>query len=132
VKDTFSNGASKTNESNLHHEGEFNVIVQKNERITADDHFQDVRHVELKIQNDNNEALYSPGDVAVIRPKNLPIEVDAFLEYMNWSDLADEQIIVRPTSEGKLATTVVVPTALANICVIRSSRSIALATSFDV
>jgi sulfite reductase alpha subunit-like flavoprotein len=104
LKDTFSNGASKTDEPVLHHEGEFDVIVQKNERITAEDHFQDVRHIELKIQNDNNVALYAPGDVAVIRPKNLPSEVDAFLEYMNWTELADEQIIVRPTSEGKVIT----------------------------
>ncbi|KAI9286842.1 NADPH-dependent diflavin oxidoreductase 1 [Umbelopsis sp. AD052] len=101
VKDTFSNDVSKTNEPDLHHEGEFDVIVQKNERITAEDHFQDVRHIELKIQHDNNEHFYAPGDVAVIRPKNLPNEVDAFLEYMNWSDLADEQIIVRPTSEDR-------------------------------
>ncbi|KAG2188762.1 hypothetical protein INT44_003901 [Umbelopsis vinacea] len=101
VKDTFSNDVSKTNEPDLHHEGEFDVIVQKNERITAEDHFQDVRHIELKIQHDNNERFYAPGDVAVIRPKNLRNEVDAFLEYMNWSDLADEQIIVRPTSEDR-------------------------------
>ncbi|KAG2186396.1 hypothetical protein INT43_002834 [Umbelopsis isabellina] len=81
------------------HEGTFDAIVTKNERITAADHFQDVRHIELKIQADNNSNLYEPGDVAVIRPKNLPNEVDAFLEYMGWLDLADERLIVHPNSE---------------------------------
>lgn len=103
LKDLPLNGVETINGLNSSmHEGEFDVVVQKNERITAADHFQDVRHIELKIKSDSQHQLYEPGDVAVIRPKNLPDEVDAFLEYMNWSDLADEQISIHATSEGRL------------------------------
>jgi sulfite reductase alpha subunit-like flavoprotein len=129
----MSNATSQMNGSKLQLEGNFDVVVQKNERITSMDHFQDVRHVELKIKNNSKEALYEPGDVAVILPKNLPKEVDAFLEYMKWSDLADEQVIIRPASEGKFTP---LPsskrTALTNACVTRSPCSIALATYDDL
>lgn len=101
LKDSKSNDSIHSNGvEQIRHEGTFDAIVTKIERITAADHFQDVRHIELKIQADNNSNLYEPGDVAVIRPKNLPNEVDAFLEYMGWLDLADERLIVHPNSEG--------------------------------
>ncbi|GAB5591386.1 NAPDH-dependent diflavin reductase [Umbelopsis nana] len=100
--DAPSNGVETSNGiAHSHHEGEFDVVVKKNQRITAADHFQDVRHIELKIESKHREQLYEPGDVAVIRPKNLPNEVDAFLEYMNWSDLADEKIVIHATSEDR-------------------------------
>lgn len=44
---------------------------------------------------------YAPGDIAVITPKNLPEEVDAFLTMMQWSDLADRLIRITPASKGK-------------------------------
>jgi sulfite reductase alpha subunit-like flavoprotein len=101
LKDTTLNGVEHSNGvEQIKHEGTFDAIVTKNERITTADHFQDVRHIELKIQTDNHSNLYEPGDVAVIRPKNLPNEVDAFLEYMGWLDLSEELLIVHPNSEG--------------------------------
>ncbi|CAG8646383.1 26545_t:CDS:10 [Racocetra persica] len=69
----------------------------KNERVTAHDHFQDVRHIELDIGD--TELKYDPGDVAVIRPKNLPEDVDEFIKLMNWSDVADDTFILVPNDE---------------------------------
>ena len=42
---------------------------------------------------------YEPGDIAVFTPQNIPAEVDRFLEYMEWSDLADKLIHIQ-ASEG--------------------------------
>lgn len=48
-----------------------------------------------------SSTRYEPGDVAVIKPKNLAEEVDAFLEQMHWSDIANRPIKIVPASEGK-------------------------------
>lgn len=61
----------------------------KNDRVTAQDHFQDVRFMDLRI----NEALpYGPGAVAVIYPKNFPENVQEFIDLMSWQDVADKPI----------------------------------------
>ena len=44
---------------------------------------------------------YEPGDIAVFTPQNIPTEVDRFLEYMEWSDLADKLIHVQPSDGNK-------------------------------
>jgi sulfite reductase alpha subunit-like flavoprotein len=55
LKDTTLNGVEHSNGvEQIKHEGTFDAIVTKNERITTADHFQDVRHIELKIQTDNH------------------------------------------------------------------------------
>ncbi|KAI8339167.1 hypothetical protein BC941DRAFT_422326 [Chlamydoabsidia padenii] len=79
--------------------GEFDMKVTSNERITAEDHFQDVRHIVLT--NESPAFSYSPGDIAVITPQNLPEDVDAFLEQMHWSDLANKYIEIHPNDEDK-------------------------------
>ncbi|XP_044266839.1 NADPH-dependent diflavin oxidoreductase 1 isoform X1 [Tribolium madens] len=53
---------------------DFTVTVIENERTTHPDHFQDVRLI--KLQTDGQE--YSPGDVVLLRPKNLPWQVETF------------------------------------------------------
>jgi sulfite reductase alpha subunit-like flavoprotein len=53
---------------------DFTVTVIDNYRTTHPDHFQDVRLV--KLQTDSQQ--YCPGDVVVLRPKNLPWQVEAF------------------------------------------------------
>ncbi|KAJ8655971.1 hypothetical protein O0I10_008411 [Lichtheimia ornata] len=78
-------------------EDEFNVVVKSNERITATDHFQDVRHLALECDSEN--MRYAPGDIAVITPKNLPEEVDAFLTMMQWNNLADRLVRITPASK---------------------------------
>ncbi|CAG8570839.1 14662_t:CDS:10 [Cetraspora pellucida] len=77
--------------------GEMYARLVKNERVTAYDHFQDVRHIELAI--DDTEPKYYPGDVAVIRPKNLSEDVNEFINMMNLSDVADDTFILVPNDE---------------------------------
>ncbi|CAG8478919.1 6116_t:CDS:10 [Acaulospora colombiana] len=69
----------------------------KNERVTAHDHFQDVRHIELDV--DDPDMNFNPGDVAVLYPMNLPEDVDEFLELLNLSDTADDTFILVPNDE---------------------------------
>eukprot|EP00057_Strongylocentrotus_purpuratus_P030077 XP_780652.3 PREDICTED: NADPH-dependent diflavin oxidoreductase 1 [Strongylocentrotus purpuratus] len=59
----------------------FHAKMVANERLTAPDHFQDVRLVKLDVQESN--IKYSPGDVLMIQPRNSTSSVDAFLENMN-------------------------------------------------
>ncbi|CAK4741231.1 hypothetical protein LEN26_018235 [Aphanomyces euteiches] len=50
--------------------------MTKNERLTASDWNQDVRHVELDI----GDVAYSPGDIALLYPENVhTTEIDSFL-----------------------------------------------------
>ncbi|CAO3645453.1 unnamed protein product [Mucor fragilis] len=77
--------------------GEFDLTVQKNERITAADHFQDVRHIELTCTNETFK--YEPGDIAVITPQNLVQDVDLFFEQLGWTEHADKLIQFTPFDE---------------------------------
>eukprot|EP01134_Creolimax_fragrantissima_P002250 CFRG2250T1 len=52
--------------------------VLVNARITADDHWQDVRHIVL----DTPSINYRPGDVCVVRPYNPPALVEWFIDYL--------------------------------------------------
>ncbi|KAI9463486.1 riboflavin synthase domain-like protein [Boletus coccyginus] len=65
----------------------WDVIVQCNRRITAEDWFQDVRHFEFVSERDLD---YLPGDVVVIHPIVLASEVDSLLVSMGWANTADE------------------------------------------
>jgi sulfite reductase alpha subunit-like flavoprotein len=60
-----------------------------NDRVTAADHFQDVRLLDLRL--DRNYA-YGPGAVAVVYPKNFPADVDEFIKLMHWNDVADKPV----------------------------------------
>ncbi|KAJ7178852.1 hypothetical protein C8R43DRAFT_472390 [Mycena crocata] len=74
--------------------GLHSATVKSNTRITAGDWYQDVRHLEFEF---DHEIQYSPGDVAVVRPLALPTEVEAFLSYMGWLDIADTQFRIDHT-----------------------------------
>ncbi|KAF5296664.1 hypothetical protein FQR65_LT10204 [Abscondita terminalis] len=58
---------------------EFIVTVKEIERTTCPSHFQDVRLVKLQTQGQH----YVPGDVVVIRPKNLPSHITEFQNLLN-------------------------------------------------
>lgn len=77
--------------------------VVKNERKTASDHFQDVRHVVLE---DNNHNLsYSPGDTIALYPPNDDRSVELLLELQpHWLAIADKPLNIPepPESEGGL------------------------------
>ena len=51
--------------------------VVKNERMTSVNWNQDVRHIEILLQNKN--IIYEAGDIAVIYPENV-FDVDQFLK----------------------------------------------------
>ncbi|GAA5795345.1 hypothetical protein HPULCUR_000701 [Helicostylum pulchrum] len=78
-------------------EGEFDLTVKQNTRITAQDHFQNVRHVELT--SDHPDFKYEPGDIAVMMPQNLVPEVEIFLDQLGWSEHADKLIEITPSNE---------------------------------
>ncbi|CDW72589.1 nadph-dependent diflavin oxidoreductase 1 [Stylonychia lemnae] len=51
--------------------------VIKNTRITAEDHFQDTRHIVL---DNSQQNKYDPGDIVMIQPKNNPKQIQEFIE----------------------------------------------------
>lgn len=57
------------------------VKVIGNERVTPDDHFQDVRL--LKFGNESDELAYKPGDVLMVEPSNTSDSVDEFMRLLN-------------------------------------------------
>lgn len=90
--------------------------VKRNERITASDWYQDVRHLEFEFDEDirlsitipnlvhdraNLAARYSPGDVAVIHPIADSEDVDAFLKLSPWSQHVDDRYEIQHTMTGK-------------------------------
>lgn len=50
--------------------------VQANRRLTSDNHFQDTRHIVLKLPSVVN---YEPGDVVMIQPRNDPELIAEFI-----------------------------------------------------
>ncbi|KAH7888220.1 hypothetical protein F5I97DRAFT_1806465 [Phlebopus sp. FC_14] len=72
----------------------WDVTVQCNRRITAENWFQDVRHFEFLSDRD---LEYRPGDVAVVHPVALDSEVDNFLVTMGWANVADEPFAITHT-----------------------------------
>ncbi|KAF2215481.1 hypothetical protein CERZMDRAFT_35535, partial [Cercospora zeae-maydis SCOH1-5] len=84
--------------------GSYAANIEHNERITPSKHFQDVRLLDLRV---DEQVAYSPGAVAVIYPKNFPEDVQAFIELMNWHDVADvpsSLITSQDLSNNKLST----------------------------
>ncbi|KAK3605906.1 hypothetical protein CHS0354_017812 [Potamilus streckersoni] len=58
----------------------FYARLISNERVTASDHFQDVRLVRLDISGSN--IRYSPGDVVMIQPQNMDDTVQDFISHL--------------------------------------------------
>ena len=85
VKDHF--GPTATPSTNLlpirdsHH-----ALLIANDRVTAPSHFQDVRLVDLRL---NDQISYGPGAIAVVYPKNFPSDVQEFISLMQWQEIAD-------------------------------------------
>ncbi|KAJ8039423.1 NADPH-dependent diflavin oxidoreductase 1 [Holothuria leucospilota] len=55
--------------------------ILSNERVTAPDHFQDVRLIKFDVHGSN--IRYNPGDVVMIQPVNSSESVEAFLQQLN-------------------------------------------------
>ena len=77
--------------------------VLKNERVTAADHFQDTRHIELSLGN--SELAYEPGALLAVFPQQDPRAVAAFCEQAkldaeSWVRLSPEQGMVHGHSSS--------------------------------
>ena len=75
----------------------YQASVKANDRITASDWYQDVRHFEFNFRDD---IQYDPGDVAIIHPVATNDDVDSFLEIVHWLDRADVPYVIRRHVEG--------------------------------
>ncbi|KAG8847963.1 NAPDH-dependent diflavin reductase [Tulasnella sp. 330] len=85
--------------------GHISVTLSQNERITRNDWFQDVRHIELETDHDMH---YEPGDVAVLYPSNDPDDVDWLISRMNWASAADQSFTVTLNNPGAPSTSTVI------------------------
>lgn len=61
----------------------FYARLLSNDRVTSEDHFQDVRLVRLDIHGSN--ISFCPGDVALLAPQNSNETVDEFIKHMQLS-----------------------------------------------
>lgn len=79
---------------------EFVISVKENIRTTSPSHFQDVRLIKFQ----TNGIPYNPGDVLVLRPKNLPFLVEEFKEVLssNGVDISPETKIKLTESTPEL------------------------------
>jgi sulfite reductase alpha subunit-like flavoprotein len=66
--------------------------VVSNERMTAKDHFQDVRH--LVFNTEEADMHYEPGDTVALYPQNNYEEVELLIKHQGWTDIADCRITV--------------------------------------
>lgn len=66
-----------------------------NDRVTPSSHWQDVRHLKLDVEGEHS---YVPGDVLTIYPKNFPVDVNHFLDVMDWTSMADTPLRFVPYS----------------------------------
>jgi sulfite reductase alpha subunit-like flavoprotein len=71
------------------------VTLEMNRRITAPDHWQDVRHLVFR---SHTPANYDPGDVLTVYPKNRADEVDSLINSMHWTGVADKPVQFVSTS----------------------------------
>ncbi|EXJ79799.1 hypothetical protein A1O3_08084 [Capronia epimyces CBS 606.96] len=69
--------------------GSFAAVLEKNERVTPSDHWQDVRFLRLKA---SGKIDYMPGDALAIGPRNMPEDVAFVIDRMNWRDVADTPV----------------------------------------
>lgn len=111
MSSTRANGDSTTTDGNGDHtvpssallplKDSYTAHIEHNDRITAKDHFQDVRLLDLRVEE---EVFYGPGAVAVIYPKNFPEDIDNFIQLMEWEAIADKplELVTTISPSGKI------------------------------
>jgi len=81
--------------------------LRRNDRMTAKDHFQDVRLLEFEHVrpedgvNEDDVMEYDSGDVFCVKPQNSDAQVERFLARMGWSNMKDELVEVKSHSPSK-------------------------------
>lgn len=102
VVDHEKNGASgpidSTSASSDHNHsilgpGTFEATVTRNQRLTPEDHWQDVRLFGFSTL----PIDYHPGDVLTIFPHNASSSVDKLIELMQWQPIADKPVHFAPS-----------------------------------
>lgn len=79
------------------------ACLVKNERVTTVDWWQDVRNIELDIE-DRDMPSYPPGAICSLQPRMSRKEVDDFLEMNGLTDQADDVFYLKPVIHGPLYT----------------------------
>lgn len=87
------------------------ATVLENKRMTAQDHFQDVRLFKFKSSQD---IEYLPGDIVELYPHNAAVDVEYLIKSQGWEDIADCYISV-PESEISLEGGYVSPLTLRSL-----------------
>jgi sulfite reductase alpha subunit-like flavoprotein len=78
----------------LNVQGGLTARITHNQRLTPNNHWQDVRQLTLDI---NAYHPYTPGDILTIYPKNFPSDVNQFLHTMSWTTIADAPLKFIPS-----------------------------------
>lgn len=79
------------------------ATLKQNKRVTAEDHFQDTRHIILQFDQDLD---YEAGDILEVRPENLAEDVEQFLKVMKWQEEADKVFEVKSITKGELFSSI--------------------------
>lgn len=74
--------------------------VSQNTRLTATEHFQNIRHIELHISNIHH--LYTPGDILLLRPQNKQSNVRKVLEILGLEHEAQKPFAIVEANFGIL------------------------------
>jgi sulfite reductase alpha subunit-like flavoprotein len=82
------------------------ATITSNARITPKTHWQDVRHLKLSTPSSHP---YVPGSTLTIYPKNFPVDVNEFLNIMNWTPIADVPLQFIPTNPSSTSGTLPIP-----------------------
>ncbi|KAK6756502.1 hypothetical protein RB195_014736 [Necator americanus] len=80
------------------------VTVVSNDRVTAEDHFQDTRlvsfHAEEFLQTQNVSLHYEPGDVLMVQPCNLSESIEIALDALKYPNtLLDRPFYLSPSDK---------------------------------
>lgn len=71
----------------------YRARLMMNRRLTQENHFQDVRHIEFDITESG--MSFEPGDVVYVMPRNLRQDVDEFMNRMGILEIASKPIRIR-------------------------------------
>ncbi|WFD07805.1 NAPDH-dependent diflavin reductase [Malassezia vespertilionis] len=93
-------GTPYTAEHDAEFEGMYATVV-KNERMTAADHWQDVRLFELDLPPETVLPAYQAGDVVCLFPQNNAEDVAHLLQRLHWTDQADRLLTLTNTTPAR-------------------------------
>ncbi|TKA81944.1 hypothetical protein B0A55_01932 [Friedmanniomyces simplex] len=111
--------------------GAYTAEILSNNRITAPDHFQDVRLLDLQIDKPYD---YYPGAVAIVYPKNFPQDVQSFIDLMAWQAIADQLLTLIPTTSNHTSNAPASPSPLRHLDLSHTTLTLRhlLSTTLDI